>query len=45
MNVGKKDAQLFLLYKGLNVQAQLETYVLAHISYHRVLPSSEKHLL
>jgi hypothetical protein len=45
MNIGKKDARLFLLYKGLNVQAQLETYVLVRISYHRVLPSSKKRLL
>ena len=41
MNAGKKDAQLFLLYKSLNVQAQLETYGLVGISYHRVLPSTE----
>jgi hypothetical protein len=41
----KKDAQLFLLYKSLTVQAQLEPYGLVHISYHRVLPSSKKRLL
>ena len=45
MNAGKKDAQLFLLYKSLTVQAQLEPYGLVRISYHRVLPSSKKRLL
>jgi len=41
----KKDAQLFLLYKSLTVQAELEPYGLVRISYHRVLPSSKKRLL
>lgn len=45
-NAGRKeDAQLFLLWKSLTVQAQLETYGLVRISYHRVLPSSKKRLL